>query len=221
VAFTSRKVIYAGEDGIGIPVEEEVDGNLFGVGTEAQEPGSGTTAGDMFVVLDGSGYYRLDIWDGSAWKYTQGDPVNARGGGSIGDILYRGATKWVVLPAGTATFILQANGAAAPSWVAAPSGSGITEAQHEVLDTLVHEIAETNYLEVTRSSGQVTDVIVWETAAKLKKIRETNITYASGQVSVVVDKQYDSSGTIITGQTLTQTITRSSGQVASIASVET
>lgn len=98
-------------------------------------------------------------------------------------------------------------------------GSGITESQHEVLDTLVHELAETSYTEMTRSGGQVTDVIVWETAAKLKKVREANITRVSGQVSVVVEKQYDGSGVL--KQTLTHTITRSGGQVASIATVET
>jgi hypothetical protein len=97
-------------------------------------------------------------------------------------------------------------------------GGGITEAQHEVIDSLVHELAETSYLEVTRSAGQVTDVIVWETAAKLKKIRETNVTRTAGQASVVVEKQYDGAGVL--KQTLTHTITRSSGQVASIATVE-
>lgn len=97
-------------------------------------------------------------------------------------------------------------------------GSGITAAQHEVIDSLVHELAETSYIELTRSAGQVTDVITWETAAKLKKVREANITRASGQVSVVVEKQYDGAGSL--AQTLTYTITRSGGQVASIDAVE-
>lgn len=101
------------------------------------------------------------------------------------------------------------------------TGSGISEATHEALDTLVHRLAETSYVEITRSGGQVTAVIVWETAAKLKKVRETNITRLSGQVSVIVEKQYDAAGAVISGQTLTHTITRSSGRVASIATVQT
>lgn len=100
------------------------------------------------------------------------------------------------------------------------SGGGISEATHENLDTLTHRIAETSYLEVTRSSGQVTSVIVWETAAKLKKIRETTITRSGGQVSTFVEKHYDASGALITGQTITNTVTRSGGQVASIDAVQ-
>jgi hypothetical protein len=101
------------------------------------------------------------------------------------------------------------------------AGSGISEAQHEALDTLVHDVAETSYVEVTRASGQVSNVTVWETAAKLKKVREAAVTRASGQVSVVVETQYDAAGLAIAGQVLTHTVTRSSGQVASIATVQT
>lgn len=100
------------------------------------------------------------------------------------------------------------------------SGGGISEATHENLDTLVHEVAETSYVEVTRSGGQVSSVIVWETSAKLKKIRETTVTRTSGQASTVVEKHYDSAGTLITGQTLTHTLTRSGGRVASIDTVQ-
>jgi hypothetical protein len=100
-------------------------------------------------------------------------------------------------------------------------GGGITEAQHEALDTLAHEVAETSYLEVTRSSGQVSNVTTWETAAKLKKIRESAVARSSNQVSIVVETQYDAAGAAIAGQILTHTVTRSGGQVASIATVQT
>jgi hypothetical protein len=98
-------------------------------------------------------------------------------------------------------------------------GSGITEAQHEVLDTLVHDLSETSYLEVTRTSGQVSDVTVWTNSGKTIKVREALVTRSAGQASVIVDKQYNGAGTLV--QTLTHTITRSAGQVASIATVET
>jgi hypothetical protein len=99
-------------------------------------------------------------------------------------------------------------------------GSGLTEGQHENLDTLVHEIAETCWTEVVRSLGRVTDIIVWETSAKLKKVRETNITRSGGQVDTIVTKQYDAAGVLIANQTITRTVTRSSGQVASIDAVQ-
>jgi hypothetical protein len=99
------------------------------------------------------------------------------------------------------------------------SGSGLTEATHEPLDTLVHEIAENAYEEIVKISGQVSSDTIWETAAKLKKIRETLVTRVGGQVSVVVVKQYDSAGAL--KKTLTGTITRVSGQVDNIAWVKT
>jgi len=91
---------------------------------------------------------------------------------------------------------------------------GLTEVTHETLDTLVHEIAETSYEEITRTSGRVTSIIIWATSAKLKKVRETTITRAAGKVSVIVEEQYDAAGTL--KKTLTGTITRTSGRVSSI-----
>ncbi len=102
------------------------------------------------------------------------------------------------------------------------SGSGISESQHEDLDSLVHNIAEDAFLEVTRDgSGKVTDVIIWTDSNKTTKIRETNITRTSGKVSQIVKKQYDGTGALIAGQTLTGTVARSSGKVASITWVQT
>jgi len=73
-------------------------------------------------------------------------------------------------------------------------GGGITESQHEVLDTLTHEVAETSFDEVTYSGGNVSAYVVWETAAKLKKVREELYTYSSGKVSTAVTIQYDAAG---------------------------
>lgn len=102
----------------------------------------------------------------------------------------------------------------------AGGGGGISAAQHEAIDSLVHRVAETSYVEVTRTSGQVSSVIVWETSAKLKKVRETTVSRTSGQASTVVEKHYDAAGTVVVGQTLTHTIARSGGRVASIDTVQ-
>ena len=99
------------------------------------------------------------------------------------------------------------------------SGSGISEAQHEVLDTLTHLLAETCYTEITRSGGRVTDVITWTTSGKTTKVREVNLTRSGGQISSIVVKQYDGAGTL--DKTLTGTVTRSSGQIANIDWVKT
>ena len=93
-------------------------------------------------------------------------------------------------------------------------GSGITEGQHEVLDTLTHWIDETNWQELIRSVGKVTNAIHWETSAKLKKIREVLVTRAGGKVSQIDIIQYNSAGT--ESQRQVGVITRAGGKVESI-----
>lgn len=97
--------------------------------------------------------------------------------------------------------------------------NAITVGTHETLNTLVHNLAETSYEEVTRTSGLITNVTVWQSAAKLLKVRETTITRTGGLVNTVADKQYDESGVLI--QTVTQTYNRTSGLITSIDVVET
>ena len=101
------------------------------------------------------------------------------------------------------------------------SGGGITEAQHEDLDTLTHDLAETSFEEVIRSAGRVTDVIIWTDSGKTTKVCETNVTRSGGQISSIVRKHYDATGTLLAGQTLTGTVARSGGQVASVDWVQT
>lgn len=94
-------------------------------------------------------------------------------------------------------------------------GSGITEEQHQHLDTLTHWIDQTSYDEVTRTGGKVTSIVTWDSIAKNYKIREEIISRVSGKVSQVVTHQYDR----ITGdlkETLTETYVRSNGKVVNI-----
>lgn len=93
-------------------------------------------------------------------------------------------------------------------------GGGITEGEHEVLDTLTHWISETNWMEIVRSGGKVTNVINWETDAKLKKIREMVVQRSGGKASQMDFIQYDSTG--IEKVRITGVITRAAGKVASI-----
>ena len=94
----------------------------------------------------------------------------------------------------------------------------VTPLKHELADSLVHALAETSYMEVTRVTGQVKDVITYTDSGKGTKVRETNLTRTGGQVSVIVNKQYDSSGSLV--QTLTGTVNRTGGRVSSIDWVE-
>ena len=95
----------------------------------------------------------------------------------------------------------------------------LTSATHKTQDQLVHNIAETSYVELTRTGLQIDSVITWETVAKLKKIREELYTYSGSNVSIIVTNQYGSNGITIS-ETITDTISRDgNGFVTSISSV--
>lgn len=99
------------------------------------------------------------------------------------------------------------------------TGAGLTPTSHRDLDQLVHNIAENSFTEYVRSGNRITDLIIWETSSKIKKIREENYTYLNNRISTIVIKQYDGTGTLITGETLTNTYNYTGGQVVSIDSV--
>ena len=104
--------------------------------------------------------------------------------------------------------------------VSLTSGSGLSPASHEVLDTLVHNLAESCYFEVTRTGNRISDLTWWTDSGKTVKVREINVTRTSGKISQIVIKQYDAAGAVITGQTLTGTVVRTGGRVDSITWVE-
>jgi hypothetical protein len=94
------------------------------------------------------------------------------------------------------------------------AGSGITEGQHEGLDTLVHEIDETSFDEVIYTASFITQYIVWASPAKLLKIREEQYTYSAGMVSQVVTIQYDGTGAV--QMTMTEQYTYSGSRITSV-----
>lgn len=101
----------------------------------------------------------------------------------------------------------------------ATGGTGLTEATHKALDTLIHGIAEDSHQQLTRSGGRLTNVTFWTDSGETQKIREIAITRTSGKVSQIVVIQYDGSG--VEKVRITGTVTRSSGRVDSIDWVET
>ena len=75
------------------------------------------------------------------------------------------------------------------------TGTGISVATHEDLDTLVHQIDETSYDELTYSGAQVTFYVTWTSAAKTQKVREEQYTYNTDKtVSQLVAIQYNAVG---------------------------
>lgn len=100
------------------------------------------------------------------------------------------------------------------------STSGISLADHEIIDSLVHNLSEDSFQSIVRNpSGQVTDYNVFTSSSGVA-VRSTAITRnAEGEVIEVVENQHDVGGAIV--QTLTTTVTRSGGQVVSIETDET
>lgn len=86
------------------------------------------------------------------------------------------------------------------------STGGITENEHEDLDTLVHNISETSFEEGTYTGpfNRLSNVTIYTDATKTTKVREVNFTYTGSRVTTVQTIQYDSSGNV--KDTLTETI---------------
>jgi len=97
--------------------------------------------------------------------------------------------------------------------------TGYVATMHRPLDQLVHSIAETSFYEVVRSGSYILKEIWWASSGKTIKIREIDYTYSGAFVTQMVTKQYDSLGNLITGEILTETITRTGVHVDSITSV--
>jgi hypothetical protein len=98
-------------------------------------------------------------------------------------------------------------------------GSGLTEEEHEDLDTLTHDIAEDSYDEVIRTGGRVSQIITWDSAAKTKKIREEITTRSGGLISQSDIIQYDDAG--VESYRLTEVYTRTGGIITAITRTRT
>ncbi len=97
--------------------------------------------------------------------------------------------------------------------------SGITEAEHEVLDTLVHGVAETGFVEIVRNAENKVDVVNVRVSDGGTLIRSTTITRGGGgAVTQTTENQHDAGGAII--QTITTDINRSGGKVVSLDTTE-
>lgn len=99
-------------------------------------------------------------------------------------------------------------------------GSGISLTEHETIDSLVHNLAETSITEITRDGGGlVTNVDVRNLPVTGTLIRSTTITRAAGKVTQIVENQHDGAGAVI--QTLTSVINRDGNTVVSVDVTET
>lgn len=89
----------------------------------------------------------------------------------------------------------------------------VTDQRHKGLDQLVHNIAETGYVEYIYAGNTVTGIITWTDSGKTIKIREENYTYLGGKVTIIENKQYDFLGVL--SETLTETLNYTAGKLVS------
>lgn len=75
----------------------------------------------------------------------------------------------------------------------------LTEAEHEILDTLTHDLNENLFFEsVKDSNGQTQSIVYYTDSSKLLKVREEEITRdLVGRAQIITVSQYDSNGNII------------------------
>jgi len=99
------------------------------------------------------------------------------------------------------------------------AGSGITEGQHETLDTLTHKITESSFAELLYTGKVLDSVIVWTDVGKTLKIRESALTYTGKNLTGVIAKQYDGGGSLLV--TLTKTLAYTGKTLDSVTVVRT
>lgn len=93
------------------------------------------------------------------------------------------------------------------------SGGLLTPATHRPLDQLVHEIAETSFVEYVYSANKVTDIITWTDSGKTIKIREESFVFTAGKIDTITMKQYDGLGVLV--ETLVSTFNFTGNQLTS------
>jgi len=105
-------------------------------------------------------------------------------------------------------------------------GGGLLPGTHRVLDQLVHDIAENFFVDfdyLSSKKKRVTRMTYWTDASMTTKIRESLITYGSGDLKKkpieVATIQFDGSGTEV--ERLTESITYDDKKVLSVQGVLT
>lgn len=102
-------------------------------------------------------------------------------------------------------------------------GGGLTHAQHQGLDTLIHDLAENNFTKIVRdANGRAQDVLVFVDNTEAVGIRDLSVTRdANGRVSQIVRRQRDAAGAVAVGQTMTGTVNRdTNGRVQDLSWVK-
>lgn len=158
-------------------------------------PATGNELGDVRAALADELWY---IWDGATWRPMAGGggPPSGPAGGDLTGTYPNPTLVTTGVVAGT-----YGAGDTVPVITVDAKGrlTNVSTASnftaHEGYDTLVHDLAESNFQEITYAAGLPTAIVYWTTPAKTLKIRETLFTYNPNQtVNVVTERQYNGAG---------------------------
>lgn len=119
--------------------------------------------------------------------------------------------------------VLLINGLVGDTGGGGGGGGGIDPTAHELLDTLVHNIAEDGYSTVTYNANKITNYTIYTDSSMLTKIREYQLSYdidpCHTRVSQVYIVQYNALGSPVS--TLTETFNYFGNKIIGISSVKT
>ena len=150
-------------------------------GASAGIPGAQPGTGGLAVIPS---HYVLSNITGSTASpigNTLSDTIDAALGSAQGDILYRGASGWAVLPYGTSGYFLKTQGASAnPIWAAASTTTGANPTA--TIGTSADNGSATTYM---RSDAAPAAAEASSSTYGICKVDGTTITAASGVLSAV------------------------------------
>lgn len=154
-------------------------------------------------------------------SFTVSTPINSSTGGTI-YFMYMPGSKYVGFDPTGLTSTSSTNIQDALRDIAVNS-SGITQTQHENLDTLVHDLTEDGYTLITYTGNNITNYTMYTSPAMTTKIREYQISYTitpcNQKINQVITIQYNNLGVPI--NTLTETATYINNRIISFTSVKT
>lgn len=137
---------------------------------------------------------RKTVSAGDAEECTLSEVLDFIGSAARGDILYRGASAWARLPAGTAGYLLQTGGAAGdPSWAAYPTIVSLEGLSLAAGDILYATAADTLARLAKGTDGQVLRLVsglpAWTSGAPTIQVITASGTYtpSAGAVKALVE----------------------------------
>jgi hypothetical protein len=193
--------------------------SIFGLIFDADAPASPGDRVRLVGTSGADGYYTIgSIVDNDNFIVLEN--ISSSTGGNASFIYPPGAKSVGFDPSGLS--ITTAKNVQDAIRDVANNASGISSSQHEILDTLIHNIAEDGYSVITYSGNNIINYTIWTDSSMVTKIRDYTINYTispcNQKIDQVVTKQYNNLGLVV--QTLTENFVYSGNKIINITSTK-